>query len=671
MESSDLIELLQKGEGKTLEYKQELSSKSHESLAKTVCAFANTAGGHILFGIEDKTKYVVGVLNIQALEADLVNIIDTHITPKIIPDIEILPYQDKTILCVRIHPNSPLRPYYLSKKGGKKGTFIRIGSSNREADLQNIEELERISRNVSFEEQLCVGLDESAIDLNAVVESFASIRQIEFKDLLTLKLTTVGSHGKPVPTNAGMILFGKERIRYFPNAKIKAVRFSGITRDPNYKIIDQKEIDSYLVIAVQEAVNFIKKHANYESMVDTSQHAEQWNIQRTERWNIPMAAIREAITNAIVHTDYSHKGSDIHIFMYQDRIEIQNPGLLVTGLTLDDLVKGISKLRNPVIGNIFNKLGFIEQYGSGINEIIEECQKYGLEAPKFEELATHFRVTIYTVPKKTPSFDEQDNIILDILRYQYFSNRKEKGLSTKEITERTHLTQRATRVRLASLVQKGLISEIGKSATDPKKKYYLREEYAKISVFIGFDKLRQDLEDILNSGLLRDEQEKIQKVEEILKFKATPIPPEWHWQQGFFKKGNVNCFAFALGLADFESYRAKIKQGSNDPHDFASSLFVKYFLEHKGLTPVDYPEKNSLVVYYDQNESIRHVGIVEDTLSITIRSKWGTFPVIFKHRLRDIPSSYGSIVRFYPPIDAEEALRLFKAWTSQGRSMNI
>ena len=660
MQSMDLLELLKREEGKTLEFKEELSSRSHDSLARTICAFANTAGGDIVFGIEDKTKYIKGVSSILVVEETIVNIIDTYILPKIIPDIEVLPFEEKLIVVVRIYPNSPLRPYYLIAKGLKNGTYIRIGSSNRVADPKNIEELQRVGKSLSFEEEPLVELDEKVIDFNAMAQCFSSIRKLKYDDLFSFKLLTK-VHGRVVPTKAGVILFGKNRVEYFPKAQIKAVRFSGIIRDPNHKVVDQKTINAYPVIAVQEAVDFVQKHSNYESEVTQNSSAERWNIQRVERWNVPMTAIREAITNSVVHSDYSQNFSEVHLFIYQDRIEIQSPGLLLFGLTIEDIAKGISKLRNPIMGNIFNKLGLIEQYGSGINEIIRECQKYGLKKPKFEEIDTQFRVTIYTVPEQTPALDKLDNIIVDILKYQFFSNEKE-GLSTKEITERANLSQRAVRTHLLSLVQSGFVVEIAKSTTDPKKKYFLRAEYAKMQIFVQNNKIREALEDLTNSSLLT-ETECIKRVENILKYPAKSIPSHWHWERGI-KCRNVNGFAFAMGLADFKSYRDKIAERGNEPRDFANSRFVKDYIKEKGVKAVDYPKENDIVLYWDRNENIKHAGIVRETLSITVESQWGTWPFIFKHKLRDVPTSYGSIVKFYSRIEPQDVYAFFENWSN-------
>lgn len=662
MQNTKLIELLTQ-ESTTLEFKRELSSKSHEGLACTICAFANTAGGDILIGVEDKTKHIVGVSNPQELEEKITNIIADRITPKIIPTIEILNHEQNSVLRIHIYPNSPSRPYYLESKGKENGTYIRVGSSTKPADRQMIEELERSGRRKSFEEEPLTELTFEAIDFGEIVNCFKPIRQLKEGDLISFGLTAK-FQDKLVPTNAGMILFGKERERYFPNAKVKAARFFGLKRGE--KIVDSRDIESYPVIAVQEAIDFVKKHANYESEIRSSSQDEQWNIKRSEQWNIPIIAVREAIINAILHADYSQKGGCIRLYIYQDRIEIENPGLLVTGIAIEDIKKGISKLRNPIIGNIFNKLRLSEHYGSGINKIIQECEKFGLKTPIFEEIeGAFFRVTIHTTPQVIPDLDDIDNAIIDALRYQYFTNPK-KGLSTKDITSITTLSQRTTRQHLLSLVESGFVSEIAKGPTDPKKKYFLKEEYTKIPMFISSNKIRQNLQEILDSGFLRSEQ-KIKLIEQMLEIPANAIPEEWQWQGELPGErrfhGNFNAYAFAFGLTNFAAYIKKISKGSNDRRSFASSLFIKDYMAHKGLRELNYPHKDCLVLYLDKDENPVHAGIVEDTLSITVRSKWGTFPVIFKHKLRDIPTSYGSLIKFYDPIDAQDAYDFFKTWS--------
>lgn len=179
--------------------------------------------------------------------------------------------------------------------------------------------------------------------------------------------------------------------------------------------------------------------------------------------------LREAIINAIVHADYSQRGAPIRIAIFEDRIEIENPGLIPFNLTLEDLYRGISKLRNPIIARVFHELKLIERWGSGIGRMIEACITAGLREPLFEEIGTHFRVTIFTERKQSlrlPILDDIDKAILHSLT-------ENQGLSTQQIAANINRTPRATRSRLIALVEKGLIVEIGSGPKDPKRKYFL------------------------------------------------------------------------------------------------------------------------------------------------------------------------------------------------------
>ena len=163
------------------------------------------------------------------------------------------------------------------------------------------------------------------------------------------------------------MLFGKNRGEHFPDAWIQAGRFFGKNKD---KIVDSLEIHSYPILAIDEAVAFIKKHATLALEISNTQEAEHWNVSRTERWNVPVEAVREAIINSVIHSDYSQRGAPIRIAIFNDRIEIDNPGLLAFGLTLDDISSGVSKLRNRVFGRVFKELkGFVELWGSGIQRM--------------------------------------------------------------------------------------------------------------------------------------------------------------------------------------------------------------------------------------------------------------------------------------------------------------
>ena len=137
-------------------------------------------------------------------------------------------------------------------------------------------------------------------------------------------------------------------------------------------------------------------------------------------------------------------------------------------VSIAGLPRGVSKQRNRVIGRVFHALGLIDQWGSGIQRMIAACQAAGLPAPVFEEIAARFRVTIATIPIGPPAVEDMDQAILDTLAGA-------AGLTTSAIAAVIGLSPRATRTRLARLVGRGLVREIGTGPQDPRRRYFLAE----------------------------------------------------------------------------------------------------------------------------------------------------------------------------------------------------
>jgi predicted HTH transcriptional regulator len=209
--------------------------------------------------------------------------------------------------------------------------------------------LRRYARGVAFDEQPMPDLDSEALDFRAASESFAPVRRIARRDLATLRLVT-DHQGRKVPTAGGVILFGRDRERHFPDAWIQAGRFRGTDRS---RIHDRIEIRSQPVRAIEEAIAFVQKHGLHGAEIGT--------VRRSERWTLPPVAVREAVINAVAHADYAQRGAPLRIAIFDDRLEVENPGLLPFGLTVVDLPRGVSKLRDRVIGRVLHALGLIEQ----------------------------------------------------------------------------------------------------------------------------------------------------------------------------------------------------------------------------------------------------------------------------------------------------------------------
>jgi predicted HTH transcriptional regulator len=448
----DLIRLLSQSEGKTLEFKRDLSSP--ENALKTIVAFANTAGGVLVFGVTDGAKEVKGLQNVLAEEERLASLIADSISPRLVPSIEILSWRKSQVLAVEVYPSAS-RPHSLNRLGPESGTFVRVGSTNRRADSALIEEMRRYSQLASFDEQPEPEMNSEAIDFRVASEFFKPVRKLARKDLETLKIVT-NYQGRIVPTVGGVLLFGTNRLERYPDAWIQVGRFAG---NDKRRLIDSMEVRSYLPGAAEEVVAFLQKHMTREAVIGA--------VKRADHWTLPVVAIREALMNAIVHADYSQRGAPIRVALFDDRLEIDNPGLLPFGLTLEDIQKGISKLRNRVLGRVFQELGLIEQWGSGIQRMTVACKERGLDAPRFEEIGTHFRVTLSAVARRAPAKDARDEAILAAL-----AANQEAGLSTSEIAKQIEISPRAARPRLASLVERGLVAEIGSGPQDPHRRYY-------------------------------------------------------------------------------------------------------------------------------------------------------------------------------------------------------
>ena len=445
-----LADLLSRHEGKTLEFKRDLSSP--EGLVKTIIAFANGAGGTILVGVEDRTRRIRGVHEPTREGERLENIIVDRIEPRRIPEIQILPWRKTHLIAVRIFPSST-RPHHLERLGPDAGTFVRIGSSSRRADPAQIEEIRRFARGSTFDEEPRPELSTEAIDFRAASECFAPIRKLRRSDLRTLQLTT--RHQKrEVPTNGGILLFGAERFGAFPDSVLRVGCFAGIDRT---EILDSADISSHLPLAVEAALRFVRRNTRKSLLVRGARHEEVPEY--------PLIAVREAITNAIVHADYAQRGSSIRVAIFEDRIEIDNPGGLPPGLTLDDVRRGVSKLRNRVLGRVFHELRLIEQWGSGIPRMARACREAGLPEPVLEELGSGFRVTLRREGVEGPDLDALDQAVLDFVQDR-------SGASTREIAAHLDRTPRAARTRLSRLVDLGLLVAVGSGPRDPRRVFH-------------------------------------------------------------------------------------------------------------------------------------------------------------------------------------------------------
>lgn len=356
-------------------------------LAKEIAALANTAGGYIVLGVEDDGS-VTGVGDMQQADALMLKVADVSlqtVQKAVTCTQHKLRVHDQALLVVEVPSHSPDRPHFV---GGL--AYVRDANRSRQATR---DELIRMleSADYHFDEQLVGGSTLADIDPGLVAPLLGSGYApglLEDHRLPVLRaLKCLGDDD--VPTVAGVLLLGRDPTRWLPDARISAVRFPGSTLGPEF--LDRKEFHGRLTEQLRLAMEFLEVHVLAPARI------EGW--ERREL-GLPSLALREALVNAIMHRDY-RAASQIKLFVFDDRVEIVNPGGLLNRLTLDSIrLGGISQRRNPVIASLVARIAEqrLESVGIGVPEMLRAMRERALPAPEFSLEGGHFRVVLHARP---------------------------------------------------------------------------------------------------------------------------------------------------------------------------------------------------------------------------------------------------------------------------------
>jgi predicted HTH transcriptional regulator len=379
-------EILNQPEGRRLEFKEMLPSNA--DLAKTIIAFANDAGGEFYLGIKDNPREIVGLdeTKLIVIEEKITNIIHDQCHPSILPEIKFLNLEGKHVIKVQIFKGSN-PPYFLKKKGFEEGTYIRVGSSNRQASAEMIAELKRQQHSISFDSEISYEKTADALEFKLFESNFLEKTDEPLTSAVLKKLDLIKSdRGISYPTNALVLLSEDElKKRLFPYAKIECARFKGV--EPG-NFIDQKSFENSILAQPEEAYQFVIRHISQGT-------TDYTGVYRNDRWEYPVIAIREAIRNAIIHRDYSLTGMDIKVAVFDNKIEITSPGKLPPTIDFSDMQSGQSSIRNKILAPIFKRLGIIEQWGNGLKLIADELNKYPEIGLEWKEPGMSFRVIFF------------------------------------------------------------------------------------------------------------------------------------------------------------------------------------------------------------------------------------------------------------------------------------
>ncbi len=382
----DLGEIIHQPEGRRLEFKAKLPTNAE--MAKSIVAFANDAGGTFFWGIKDNPREIVGVdeEHLMAIEEKISNIIHDNCSPIILPDINFYRIDGKYILRTQIYKGSQ-PPYFLKAKGVEKGTFIRVGSSNRLASKDIIDELERQKRNISFDGEYVVHKEIGNLNLDSFKQQFLEKTGQAVSTQVLAKLGLVRSEqGHKFPTNA-LVLLSDDELHYqlYPYAKIECALFKGVIPG---NFIDQKTISGNVGLQAEQAYQFVLRHISQGT-------TDYQGVYRKDRWEYPIISIREVIRNAVIHRDYSLTGKDIKIAVFDDKVEITSPGKLLPSVDFSLMEAGQSDIRNKVLAPVFKKFGIIEQWGNGLRMIANELKEYPEIGLNWSEPGLAFRIVFF------------------------------------------------------------------------------------------------------------------------------------------------------------------------------------------------------------------------------------------------------------------------------------
>ena len=377
----DLKKLISQGESEDIEFKESLQLK--DEIGESVSSFSNSKGGIILIGIYDRGK-IKGIQIGKKTVIDLAEYIKRNTDPQIFPEVRITKIDDKDVISIRVK-SADEKPVFF-----KNHAYKRVGNTNQRISSSEIRKLAKeTTGKVYWNEQICgeatlEDIDEEKVrwflkearderNLNIPVDT--AINEV-------LMRLNVLKNGKI--TNALILLFGKEPQKFFLQAEVRCVRFKG--NEPVKPFIDMKVISKNIIDQVSKALNFVSEHIPKAVWLNGKP-------QREERYQYPLEAIREAIVNAICHRNYEEKGN-IQIRIFDDYLEVWSPGKLPDPLTPKDLKRTHKSIpRNPLIARQFFWIRFIEEVGTGTNDMIRYCKEWEIPEPEFKHITGDFVVT--------------------------------------------------------------------------------------------------------------------------------------------------------------------------------------------------------------------------------------------------------------------------------------
>ncbi len=442
--------LLKSGESQTIEFKRSFGAETLE----TIGAFANAEGGVVFIGVEDNGD-VAGVAIGKGTLEDWSNQIEHATDPRLQPSMQVLNEAGKQLVKIKVEASSGI-PVSV------KGRFLRrVGRTNQRMSHEEIMQRLYASTGNTWDSGLEPEAKFEDLDLTAIERFLAQLRRVGRRPipedttavdaLEKLKLTCGGA-----PTRAALLLFAKDPLRYLPVAYVKLGRF----RSPTL-IVDDRRIEGGLLAQIEECMSWFRERFTTEFVISGKP-------QRDVIWEYPLDAVREATINAICHRDY-RVNTNIQVRLYDDRLEISNPGGLPQSLRPEDLFSDHDSIpRNRLLAECLFFCGAIETWGSGTLRMVAELKKAGLAPPEFDtEKPNRFKVIF----RQGGDYNQRlSRLGLNQRQIRALKHAQRFGaINSGRYSDLFETSERTAARELRALVDKGLLTRQG---TTGKGTYY-------------------------------------------------------------------------------------------------------------------------------------------------------------------------------------------------------
>ena len=365
------------------DFKEMLERKKVKSWLKSVSAFANTDGGSLFYGVNDD-GVIVGLENPQA-DADFISeMIKERLDP--VPEVQLIPieHEGHTLLEVKVKAGT-LTPYYYYQDGTRTA-YVRVGNESVECNSQQLLSLVLKGTHMTWD-SLPTQVNASKHSFIILANTFHEQTHQEWNDKYLESFGLVTPDGKL--TNAGLLFV--DNCTVF-QSRIFCTRWTGLYKDDAISSVEHR---ANLVLLLKYGMDFFKNYT-----------MSGWVKMPNYRLNLPDysdRAIFEGLVNHLIHRDYTVMGGEVHIDIYDDRVELVSPGAMLDGTQIQDrdIYKVPSMRRNPVIADMFTQLDYMEKRGSGLRKMRELTEKLpnflpGKE-PQYQTEATSFYTTFYNL----------------------------------------------------------------------------------------------------------------------------------------------------------------------------------------------------------------------------------------------------------------------------------